>query len=117
MHRTARPFLQPFSRWFLATSLHARASAPALGSLQLRASALAVWSVACLTVALGAGCTLITDVDRSKIPAAEVIPPDPPPPQRDAGDSPPVEDDAGSTPELDAGTPGPDAAAPASDAG
>jgi hypothetical protein len=31
------------------------------------------------------GCTLITDVDRSKIPAPEVILPDPEPPATDAG--------------------------------
>jgi hypothetical protein len=63
--------------------------------------------------ALAAGCTLITDVDRSKIPLPPVVAPDP---QLDAG----PESDAGTPPESvdDAGAPsdaGTDAAV--SDAG
>jgi hypothetical protein len=57
--------------------------------------------------ALAAGCTLITDVDRSKIPQPPVVAPDPEldaGPQADAG-TPPA-DDAGATSDG-----GPDAAA------
>lgn len=99
MHRTARfASFGPFSRWFPAPLLH-------------------LCVVAGMAAALGTGCTLITDVDRSKIPAAEVVPPDPPPPPpADAGE-PPAQGDAGSEPDA-GGSSEPDAASPpAGDAG
>jgi hypothetical protein len=78
------------------------------------------WLVALL---LPLGCTLITDVDRSKIPEPPAIEPDPVPP--DAGEArdaavPPAETDAGNdaaapdAPEPDATAPD---AAPAADGG
>jgi len=59
-----------------------------------------------MATALAAGCTLITDVDRSKIPAPPVVAPDP---VLDAGPA----GDSGSPPEStdDAGDAGTDAAA------
>jgi hypothetical protein len=63
--------------------------------------------------ALAASCTLITDVDRSKIPQPPVVAPDPDldaGPQADGGSSPESTDDAGAASDA-----GPDATA--SDAG
>jgi hypothetical protein len=107
MHRTDRFFFRPFSRWFPARLLHIRLAhrqhprAPARGDVRSASTLLLA------AVLLGAGCTLITDVDRSKIPAAEVIPP-PATPDDDAdGGSPPsTEGDAGSSaaPDADAAT-------------
>jgi hypothetical protein len=105
MHRTDRFFFRLFSRWFPATLLHL--DAPSLGARRCEGAGSAgaatggarAWGVLCLAVALGAGCTLITDVDRSKIPAAEVIPPPAPPPvdSSDGGAPPSTESDAGSS--------------------
>lgn len=106
MHSTARLSFQPFSRF--AAPL--RQLSPARGSI----------IVPLLAAALSAGCTLISDVDRSKIPAAEVLPPDPPPPGDAGGEEPaPAEGDAGGEPQGDAGTlPEPDAGGePQPDAG
>jgi hypothetical protein len=70
------------------------------------------WALAAL---LPLGCTLITDVDRSKIPQPPVIEPDPRP--SDAGTVPSTPDaadgsDAGALPDA-----APDATVPVSDAG
>jgi hypothetical protein len=81
-------------------------------SLFVRDTRSRVFLLAAVT-ALAAGCTLITDVDRSKIPLPPVVAPDPQfdaGPQADAGTPPVSTDDAGAA--SDAGT---DAAA--SDAG
>jgi hypothetical protein len=104
MHRTDRLSFRPFSRWFPATLLHldARSSdAPSPSALS--------WAALCFTAAaLSAGCTLITDVDRSKIPAAEIIPPPATAPvdSSDAGTPPSTASDAGSSTESDAGDAG-----------
>ncbi|MEY2932019.1 MAG: hypothetical protein RL033_2768 [Pseudomonadota bacterium] len=100
MHRTDRFFFRPFSRWFPARPLHLQPPAPARGNVQ-SASALLL-----AAVVLGAGCTLITDVDRSKIPAAEVVPPPAMIPEEDSdGGAPPsTEGDAGSSSAPDADT-------------
>jgi hypothetical protein len=67
-------------------------------------SAFRTAACAALLGVAASGCTLITDIDREKIPD----PPLPPFPERDAGAQPGL--DASAPPELDAGAPpGPDA--------
>jgi hypothetical protein len=68
--------------------------------------------------ALAAGCTLITDVDRSKIPQPPVVAPDPlldAGPQADGGAPPESTDDAGAA--SDAGPDTTESDAAPSDAG
>jgi hypothetical protein len=88
MHRTDRFFFRPFSRWFPATLLHFKRA--------WRGDARPALALCLTAAALSAGCTLITDVDRSKIPAPEVIPPPATPPDEGDGGTPPAtESDAG----------------------
>jgi hypothetical protein len=84
--------------------LQSHPRAPARGNVR-SASALLL-----AALVLGSGCTLITDVDRSKIPAAEVVPPPAMTPDEvsDGGVPPSTEGDAGdagssSAPDADAG--------------
>jgi hypothetical protein len=74
---------------------------------------LCLWALAALPQL---ACTLITDVDRSKIPPPAVIEPDPKPPDAGVADA-GVASDAGSLDAGEAADGGSDAAPPELDAG